>query len=781
SPTENMNNTSEASQPAVITWGRALLHFLFGVCLSIFTLGFEIATRFSDDIYINPIPTKLHILAVGLVPAILAVNLFRCLSNTYKRPWDLHLNSLGLSLAMVYALLYLPIAPFALLGIIFYGIGFLPLAPLIVLFCLYRIRKELKAQQEPEFEAGWRHFNPGLAAGIGLLVLASTPQLLTDFAIAQYVRGDSEDKMRAVKQLRVFGSEDVLLSSCYRRAQPVFFWGGGDRLETSEARKLYYRVTGKSFNEKRKDRVQLGRMGGGNFDNDLGGEHVGQRVDSLHLQESRIDGILEPAFGTGYAEWTMVFRNDDWREQEARMLLSMPRGAVASRVTLWVNGQPREAAFGSKAKVRAAYEAVAVRQRRDPLLVNWAGPDLLLVQCFPIPRNGGEMKIRIGMSFPLEVDAQSKLTFRQPAIVAENFTIDDGFEHSLWYEELVDSEIVNHPLFECTHEELMREQFILNTGSEILPKRLNSAHPVLDRPQAFEIQLPARNPQQAPDAIAIDGSIGMRAQAKAISIWLSAQNATFDLYLASDGVKHFQGDGTAAAKWLRSQKFKGGQDNVPALVEAIRKSQAVASEENPQSIYWFSGPQPIQLSGTENIRQIFERRTAHIEITACISMRDYNALHELAPLNYCEALYLKSDGTLHRPMVQFEPTRAEVAAVEASSHPHRIWLAEEIREQAGRNYKQQAKLGASKFSTAIAEQAQRAAEAYLVTQLSGAVVLETDRQYEENDLEPGDPNHTPTVPEKKHFALIIGMLSLAWIVAGRRRLRTGIRLGASGF
>lgn len=78
--------------------------------------------------------------------------------------------------------------------------------------------------------------------------------------------------------------------------------------------------------------------------------------------------------------------------EEARMLISIPTGGVASRVTLWVNGEPREAAFGSKAKVRAAYRNVAVRQRRDSIRVNWAGPDILLAQCFPIPSDGVKMK-----------------------------------------------------------------------------------------------------------------------------------------------------------------------------------------------------------------------------------------------------------------------------------------------------------------------------------------------------------------------------------------------------
>ena len=57
----------------------------------------------------------------------------------------------------------------------------------------------------------------------------------------------------------------------------------------------------------------------------------------------------------------------------------------------------------------------------------------------------------------------------------------------------------------------------------------------------------------------------------------------------------------------------------------------------------------------------------------------------------------------------------------------------------------------------------------IVTQLSGAVVLETDQQYKDNKLEAGDPNHLPTVREFKHYELILGICSLAWIGFQRRR------------
>jgi len=260
----------------------------------------------------------------------------------------------------------------------------------------------------------------------------------------------------------------------------------------------------------------------------------------------------------------------------------------------------------------------------------------------------------------------------------------------------------------------------------------------------------------------------MRPQVERIAQWLSRRPENFDLYLAGDEVQHFQGNGTACAEWLRGRKLRGGQDDVPALVAALRQLQAVATVENPRTLYWFSGPQPIRLSGTERIAQLFERRELPINIVACLSSRDYNALYELAPLAYCETLYLDENGVLQQPTIGFEPAAAADDAPNGSSHAHRIWLANQIRTRALETYQQQARLGPAKFRTEIAAIAQRAAEAYLVTQLSGAVVLETDQQYKENDLEAGDPNHVPTVPEYRHFALMLGLGVLSWVIGGRR-------------
>src|SRR5262249_46648207 len=118
----------------------------------------------------------------------------------------------------------------------------------------------------------------------------------------------------------------------------------------------------------------------------------------------------------------------------ARLQLALPPGGVVSRATLWVNGEEREAAYGGRGEVRAAYQRVAVQQRRDPLLVTTKGADRVLAQAFPVPRNGGTIKFKIGMTAPFEIMESWKAVLTLPAIVDRNFSFPAGMRHDLWIE-----------------------------------------------------------------------------------------------------------------------------------------------------------------------------------------------------------------------------------------------------------------------------------------------------------------------------------------------------------
>src|SRR5262249_35108726 len=138
---------------------------------------------------------------------------------------------------------------------------------------------------------------------------------------------------------------------------------GRGALTGPEAGDLYYTVTGRTADREPVSRWR--RRAFMQFDAQRGGDRSGRIVNGLELAASRLDGKLDARGATGYVEWTMVFHNSSAAQQEARTEIALPNGAVVSRVTLWIDGEEREAAFDGAAQVRAAYTEV-VRAQRDP-------------------------------------------------------------------------------------------------------------------------------------------------------------------------------------------------------------------------------------------------------------------------------------------------------------------------------------------------------------------------------------------------------------------------------
>src|SRR5262249_24584723 len=152
------------------------------------------------------------------------------------------------------------------------------------------------------------------------------------------------------------GDMDSLFSVIYNYMYP---WA------TSQPWTIFYRVTGQPYDSARVSDFDALAFVGHRPELDETGELTGSRQPDRSFASSRIAGSFDPDDASGYLEWTMVFRNTASFQQEARAQLTLPPGGVVSRLTLWVNGEEREAAFAERGKVQAAYDAV-VNTRRDP-------------------------------------------------------------------------------------------------------------------------------------------------------------------------------------------------------------------------------------------------------------------------------------------------------------------------------------------------------------------------------------------------------------------------------
>ena len=428
----------------------ATLILFFGVLYPAIVIAIELATRMCAEAFFDPMPTYGHVLAASLVPA---GNLlvWGYLQNGKPRSttWVAFANGVTIAIAGLYALLFLPLLPIALLAIIV-AVGLLPLAPLASFVCALRLRAALHDRDKPA--SSRRPLLGGIVAGFALLLALDIPPAATRLGIQWAASSVPSERERGLTLLRTLGDDDLLLRLCYgATARPSGLLSAfvvfGDSIwldqrqrqiasSPAEAREIYYRVHGEPFNARPApfEKGKWSRFADFQFDNDHGGTQVGGRLKGLHMVSSRMDGSISGDDAVAYLEWTVEFRNSEPTDREARLQLALPPGGVVSRATLWVNGEEREAAYGGRGEVRAAYQRVAVQQRRDPLLVTTKGADRVLAQAFPVPRNGGTIKFKLGITAPMELIDASKARLTLPALVDRNFSFAADTSHSVWIE-----------------------------------------------------------------------------------------------------------------------------------------------------------------------------------------------------------------------------------------------------------------------------------------------------------------------------------------------------------
>lgn len=772
--------------------GTTALLWIFGVALPLGVWLFELGAGFCAEILFDPLPTWAHVALVALVPlanawALVAASRTRVVASGGK--WIRivgGLNGAAIGIAAYYALQFAMATPFAALAILYFGIGLIPLAPLVSLVCALALRHRLWRARfltgAPPLPAAWRTALPTFV----LMILLAVPQMAVMVGAVRANDADPAVRTRAVRVLRAVGDRDLLLRRCYRTGESFDLTSlllgriAGDFPTTADAQKAYYRATGTPYDAVPPPRLKGLRgqplLDADWFDPALGGDQVSARIKGLSLAQSRLDGRVDAASGIAYLEWTMEFRNDTRTPREARALVELPPGAVVSRVTLWIDGEPREAAFGGRSQVRQAYQQVAVRQRRDPVLVTTAGPDRILVQCFPVPV-GGTMKIRLGLTAPLAVPdaAKAKARLRLPAFVEQNFGGTAEVPTSVWIETDPPALSADGGLAISNGEHpAIRGKIPSDSSARPVFARLPLAlpyPPVLSRDarlNADEAILqtlagPATEPAFPPAlAVVIDGSARMKAHADAVRGILAAIPAGTELLciLASDEPQ--TAAGAPSGKFLR---FAGGCDNGAALAQAADW----AALRGPAPILWLHAAQPLESTELEALRQAADFARGGLAIHSHQFGPGANRIAEkLADLRLVRPIPAVEDPVQDVPAaLRGEGARwkreklagADVPAglPDGSSHVARLWAADEVARRSA-PYRQSGH-----------EEAVALARAWqLVTPVSGAVVLETAAQYKANDLDPADPATVPgIVPEPGTLMLLL--VGAPALLARRRR------------
>lgn len=782
-------------QPKPVRAGIQGFTLFAGVLMPVISITVEATTHICAEAFFDPIPTTWHLLLVIFVPLAQLHVWFVVRRGANPRPVLTGLvNAVAIGTSLFYSVVYIPLLPLAALTLLFV-VGVLPLAPLLSFVASIVMRVQLQQIASATRQKSFALRKAGLFTGLAItavsIVAMELPASLTRYGLKLAASAQAETSIKGIQFLRKFGSREYLLRTCYGRSGWATdlvgsFFSVQDPVRPKEAREIYYRVTGDTFNSFAPPR----RVGDAyarddaDFDRELGGDEVASTLKGLSLFTSKVDGSVDANGAIGYVQWTLVFRNESQVQREARAEIQLPPGAVVSRLTLWVNGEPREAAFAGKGKVREAYQQV-ISQRRDPVLVTTAGRDRILVQCFPVPPDNGDMKIRLGITVPLVLEDLHNGRLLLPHFANRNFKIPADFTHSTWIESKVPITPTRGPFLTGGFE----STFTLSGGLSDLE---------LSNPEtSFKLPLPSVNSwtedqiennnfiiqqsivERVPEhlyriVLVVDTSEGMEPWVRDVATALRTIPSHYDVKLVlanADGMENVIASGHEEISLkLDSATIAGGADNIPALLKAW---DLAAEKPGNNVIVWVHGPQGMELQPPEQIKYRWARlpygptlysvRTSSGPDEIERKLDGINEVRSVARMDRLEKdlenLFLRLTGQtktleLVRTSRKVEYYPDPAVAIKASDHLARLWATDEVTRIL------------SARDEALNDAAVMIASRYqLVTPVTGAVVLESDQQYSATGLTPVHPGTVPTIPEPEIVVLLIVVaVFMGWLI-----------------
>ncbi|MGJ8673766.1 PEP-CTERM sorting domain-containing protein [Rubritalea sp.] len=691
----------------------------------------------------------------------------------------------GIAMSSYWCLLLLPVQAFGIAGYgmgVFFSFGIALLALPIFLLCFALASAPFGLMAGFVRRGGVVYDKKsiwvGALLGVLMLILVEGPSYVTRVAA----------KHGNVAVIRQFGDAEMLVDMEYECS-----WGSGVDLDTSGAvlglfesgdiishnrnsgdldlGRLYFQVTGDVMSEQAAEGRQLGGFRSrSNFivDENLGGDGVVQMVPDLDLKSARYDCHIDAASGLSYWESTYEFKNTGMVPKEARMQLLLPPSGVVSRLTLWVNGEPREAAFAATKKVAAAYKFVAVVQRRDPVLVRWVGPDRVLVQCFPVPA-GGEMKIRVGVTSSFVENGRVYV----PRIIEKNFRVKEAVDASLWIQG--DATMQMHGLLAHSSSGEWRE-----VHGSISMRELMQAHAfveVLGAPEHEKVwtldpfakgddNVLVRH-NKSIDGVSygsvvfvIDGSAGVAEwkgeleelirESEDLGVCLAIVIAHSEKVQVLKGVDEFD-----------SITFKGGQDNMAALLKGYELAGALGAE----AIIWCHGAQPVRFESENALMQYMDYGLHQPDIITVDLVGGPNRV-------------LETLGETRQIQSQVRPSLDAGISIESllgkgqSLYQWSLQAEQPLEGGVNQVWDQLARWKAwddVRYAKSSDEVIERAARYQLVTPVSGAVVLEAELQYKQHGLQPIDPNTAPNIPNIPEPSTSFLVFSGGLFLLSRRR------------
>jgi hypothetical protein len=753
---------------------RNRLTLFAGVILPAAAITVEGTTHICAQIFFDPIPTSWHMLLVLLVPLAQLQVWFAIRRND---PNSLTLagfaNAAAIVISLFYSFIYLPLLPFAALTLLI-ALGLLPLSPLFSLVAALIMRRQMRrlAAVAPRktFPLTTKGFLTSLGIGIAIVGIAEIPVLITRHGLQMAASLSPEERTEGIRFLRKYGSTDYLRRRCYdQRGHSLYVldeWVSSETpVKADQARDIYYRVTGERFDTwppPLRVNARVIRQDDFDFEESADGTRTDNILQGLSLSSSRIEGNVDADGGVGNLNWTFSFENDSDSIKEARAEIQLPPGAVVSGVTHWIGALGDDAQFAGRSNFMPAGEPVY--RRRPRILVTTAGRDRVLVQTYPVPVYGKEIKVRIGITVPLVLQTKDQARLILPYFNSRNFRIPGKLRH--WIS--IDS---NRPLnsdFGLSVRSVVRsnnegfqlyglfsDKELSRPETALRLSRSDSDHGIWSV-NSFEMDgsivkqsLEERTPSHLRRIVlVVDSSASMAEWQSQIRSALYVLPSDMDVQLVladgdwlheSDKEPVVSGGIAQISGFLSATTFAGGADNAPALIKAWDLATATPGNN---AIVWIHSPQRTTLT---SVGPLLNRMSADYFGPSLYSVQTSAGSDEIVKkldgINEVKSVVrlgsLRMD--LERLFQQLSGQVPTLEFVRSVKHPQpdanldgvetsnlaQLWANDEVARilnARDESLKEAATILALRYR--------------LVTPTSGAVILDTPKQLDNSDLEP---------------------------------------------
>lgn len=395
-------------------------------------------------LFFDPFPSNAHTFLCALIP-VSGLLAWMSLKRNIHSSLGLMLftNGMAVGVALLYTIMFFPLMPVSLASIPYFGAGLLGFSPIAALFVLWFSghRAAKVASSAGTYFHAHQVNHAGHLVILAMVLAVELPSTLTRVALSMACKPETEQQ--GLNILRTAGSQEVMLRACYERSGRATdilgsLYEVAHPSNVEEMRKVFYRVTGRTFNSfpipeaaratmthtgaiKKSDGLDQGAEDEFDSDPDIAGEMVSGVSRGLSVNHSRINARVDSDAAVAQIDWYLDFNNKSRFDREVRTRIRLPHGGVISSAGLIVNSKEYKCTTEAKEQARQIYRA-SVQSKQNPLLVSSCAQDSVLVQCYPVPP-GDKLSLHLTAVAPLALDKNKNAVLALPQFEERNFQI----------------------------------------------------------------------------------------------------------------------------------------------------------------------------------------------------------------------------------------------------------------------------------------------------------------------------------------------------------------------